>query len=270
MIALWDLEDVSEVMKLVILLQPCQGACWGRDASDHSQGVCSQRLTVDLGQLLIRFSDFSPCVCRRRWTPTEEMLQHSELFKGKLLKISLFFDNSIYPGYMQPSTFFYPLLTSSTFSNQVFIPFLLAGRKRAEDLPSIWISSLLLQQISFLLLPKHQLCLCSSCCYQEQHRECPSKASEFRFDSKGRASTIERMSNSPGQFGAARWSDTEKKQVSSCRCSEKSRRKKIILGSIFGLISPSDSFLCWGWESHKWAQGQIQQAAEVDEKTPYV
>lgn len=96
----------------------------------------SQRLTVDLGQLLIRFSDFSPCVCRRRWTPTEEMLQHSEMFKGKLLKISLFFDNSIYPGYMQPSTFFYPLLTSSTFSNQVFIPFLLAGRKREEDLPS--------------------------------------------------------------------------------------------------------------------------------------
>lgn len=110
----------------------------------------SQRLTVDLGQLLIRFSDFSPCVCRRRWTPTEEMLQHSELFKGKLLKISLFFDNSIYPGYMQPSTFFYPLLTSSTFSNQVFIPFLLAGRKREEDLPSTWISSLLLHQISFL------------------------------------------------------------------------------------------------------------------------
>lgn len=100
----------------------------------------SQRLTVDLGQLLIRFSDFSPCVCRRRWTPTEEMLQHSELFKGKLLKISLFFDNSIYPGNMQPSTFFYPLLTSSTFSNQVFIPFLLAGRKRAEDLPSTWLA----------------------------------------------------------------------------------------------------------------------------------
>lgn len=132
--------SLRHMVKPDMLFNSYRGAWWGKDTSDHSQGVWVPALSQThcrpwTALTSSSFQTSFPICPGEDGPPTEEMLQHSKPFKGKFLQINLFFDNLICSGHTHPSTFFYPLLTSSAFSNQVFHPISFSWKENSSESP---------------------------------------------------------------------------------------------------------------------------------------